>query len=252
MPEFDAAEGGSPIVISGPSGAGKSTLVQRLLAEHSDDVKLSVSYTTRQQRPGEVDGQHYLFVTQQRFQELVTAGDMLEWAEVHGNLYGTSAGQIDDIRRQGLTPILEIDVRGWEQAKSRMSDTVSIFILPPSIRSLWRRLKGRGTEDRKTRWERLVRGREEIRLAKSLGYRWFIVNEDGQQDAAFEELRRIVDGRQNGRIDRNQGALLCDRLAREFTLFCLWQKPRHLIARLGSVIQTPGHLARNRLFGRDE
>lgn len=132
-------------IVAAPSGAGKSSLVNAALAQDGR-LRLSVSYTTRAPRPGEADGREYFFVDLPRFQAMRTAGDFLESAEVHGNHYGTSSRQIVSAREQDVDIVLEIDWQGARQVRAKFPDAVSIFILPPSLEELERRLRARGQD----------------------------------------------------------------------------------------------------------
>jgi len=137
---------GNLIIISSPSGGGKGTLIREIL-QSVPDIGYSVSLTTRAPRFGEEDGRDYHFVTQQEFQDCIDRGGFLEYAEVHGNLYGTSRDQTDRITAEGLDVILEIDVQGAIAVLEKVPDAVSIFILPPSFEVLKARLTARNTED---------------------------------------------------------------------------------------------------------
>lgn len=137
---------GNLIIISSPSGGGKGTLIREILGTVSD-IGYSVSFTTREQRPAEIDGRDYHFVSQGEFTEMIERGDFLEYAKVHGNLYGTSLKQTREIARSGRDVILEIDVQGAEKVREQMPDAVGIFILPPSFDVLKARLTARATED---------------------------------------------------------------------------------------------------------
>lgn len=136
---------GNLIIISSPSGGGKGTLIKEIL-KSVPNIGYSVSYTTRQMREGEENGRHYFFVSQEKFKELINAGEFLEFAEVHGNFYGTSINQINAETSVGRDIILEIDVQGAESVRRKMPEAVSIFILPPSFEVLKARLTARATE----------------------------------------------------------------------------------------------------------
>ena len=135
------------LILSSPSGAGKTTLT-RMLLERCPDLRFSVSHTTRAPRDSEVDGRDYHFIDRARFHDLVGQGAFLEWAEVHGNLYGTSTAEIDRARlAPGCTGmIFDIDYQGARQIRSKVDDVVAVFVLPPSMRELERRLRGRASE----------------------------------------------------------------------------------------------------------
>ena len=165
---------GTLLIITAPSGAGKTTLVRALL-ERDPGLQLSISYTTREPRPGEQDGREYHFVDVPAFQRLRDAGEFLEWAEVHGNLYGTSRREVESARgSRGL--IFDIDHQGARQIKSVHAEAVSVFILPPSMAVLERRLRGRATEDEEAVQRRFRVAREEIDHYGFFDY--LLVNED--------------------------------------------------------------------------
>ena len=199
------------IVVSAPSGTGKTTLNRRLTEQFSN-FEISVSYTTRPQRPGEREGVHYHFVSVDRFQSLVERGKMLEYASVFGTFYGTALDELERITRLGKRVILEIDVQGWRQAKPRLSGAVSVFILPPSIRVLWERLAARGTESLEKRWRRLQTARSEIESAQF--YDVFVINEE--LDEAYRELTHVVIECLPPTLSHAQGLAHCAKLLAEF------------------------------------
>ena len=175
------------LVISAPSGAGKGTIIKRLM-DDDRSLKLSVSATTRAPRPGEIDGEDYFFLSREEFDDLVKNGEMLEHAEYVGNYYGTPRQPVEDWMDQGHDVVLEIEVKGGAQVKQLMPECVSIFILPPSMKVLEKRLRGRGTEDEETIQKRLAKAREEIPHAKDYDY---IVYNDALEDAV-SDLRAII------------------------------------------------------------
>jgi guanylate kinase len=175
------------IVISAPSGTGKTTLCHKLLEEFPN-VEFSVSYTTRKPRPGEVNGKDYWFVSREEFMKMVEEGDFLEWAEVYGNLYGTSKSQVLKALNQGKDVLLDIDTQGALQVKRNFPDAVLIFILPPSLKELERRLRKRGTDDEETIERRLRVAREEIKRARY--YDYLIVNDE--LEVAYSRLKSII------------------------------------------------------------
>jgi len=177
---------GQLYVISAPSGAGKTSLVKRL-TETDPLIKVSVSTTTRPPRPGEVDGVNYHFTDVETFKQKVAQGDFLEWAEVFGNYYGTQRSQVEKLLGQGFDVILEIDWQGARQIREKMPDTQSIFIVPPSMEELERRLTGRGTDAPEVIARRLSEAKDEMRHYSEFDY--LVINDDF--DVAFEELHII-------------------------------------------------------------
>jgi guanylate kinase len=196
------------LVLSSPSGAGKTTLT-RMLLERCPELRFSVSHTTRAPRANEVDGGDYHFVDRARFLELVGCGAFLEWAEVHGNLYGTSTDEIDRARATpGCTGmIFDIDYQGARQIKSKVADVVTAFLLPPSMEELERRLRGRASETEESFSRRFSTAQREIEHYALFDY--VVVNEQVQR--AFDELRSIVVA---GRARRERRALLAESLLR--------------------------------------
>jgi guanylate kinase len=175
------------IVVSGPSGAGKSTVLARALAE-MDRLRFSISHTTRRPRPGEKDGIDYHFSTRPKFLSMKDSGHFLEWAEVHGELYGTARSEYDRARGQGVDLLLDVDVQGAAQVRAQFPDAVSIFIMPPSYKALERRLRGRGPEDEAQFRRRLDAAREELSLYRQ--YKFAIVNE--HLEDSVEELKSVI------------------------------------------------------------
>ena len=169
------------VIVTAPSGAGKSSLVNAVLAE-DPRLALSVSYTTRGPREGEKDGREYHFVDRPAFQRMVEAGEFLESAEVHGNLYATSQKQIADMRAAGRDVVLEIDWQGAQQVRRMFPEAIGVFILPPSASELERRLRARGKDSDATIRRRLAVAEAEIGHAAEFDY--VILNND------FEEARR--------------------------------------------------------------
>lgn len=179
---------GPLIIMSGPSGSGKSTLIERLLAAGTWPLRLSVSVTTRPPRPGEQDGVHYHFWTRARFDREVRAGGFLEWAEVHGNYYGTLKEEVEPVRARGHGVLLDIDVDGWRQVRDRCPDAVSIFIRTSSPDVLERRLRERGTETEEAIQRRLRGAARE--LAEAERYDYQVINDE--LDRAIADVRAIV------------------------------------------------------------
>lgn len=174
-------------VVSAPSGAGKTSLC-RAITDSLEKLTHSISTTTRQPRPGEIDGRDYYFVSQERFREMIQAGDFAEWAEVHSNFYGTSRRVLDDMILKGLDVILDIDTHGATQIKAKYDTAVFIFIMPPSLDILEERLRNRKSDHEDEIRKRMQRSREEIRDYAM--YDYIIVNRDF--DRALTELRSIV------------------------------------------------------------
>jgi guanylate kinase len=184
-----AEQAGKLVVVSGPSGVGKSTIDQRAVA--ATDAEYSCSVTTRQPRPGEVDGHDYRFVDRPTFEKMIADGDLLEWADVFGNYYGTPAEPVRQALRQGRTVLLEIDVQGGIQVHETMPDATFVLIVPPSLADLRARLAGRGTEDNATLQKRLDKAEAELAMARSSGaYSREVVNDDLEE--AVEELIAII------------------------------------------------------------
>ena len=190
-PETHAMEGdasqGILFVVSSPSGGGKGTLIQRVL-KVVPYLSYSVSYTTRAPRPGEVDGREYFFVTPEKFESMIAEGAFLEWAHVHGKLYGTSRQQVLREVQAGRDIVLEVDVQGAESVRELIADSVSIFILPPSLETLRQRLIARGTDSPEELKLRLRNAPEELNHYKDFDY--VIINDEVER--AAEQLASII------------------------------------------------------------
>lgn len=174
-------------MISAPSGAGKTSLC-RAITNSLENLTHSISYATRKPRPGEIDGRDYYFVSPERFQEMVRAGDFAEWAEVHSNLYGTSRRVLDDLIGKGIDVILDIDTQGAKQIKTKYGTAVYIFIMPPSLEILEERLRNRKSDHEDEIRKRMRQALEEIKDCSM--YDYIIVNRDF--DRALTELRSII------------------------------------------------------------
>jgi guanylate kinase len=174
-------------VISAPSGSGKTTLVQKLIASFSD-LRFSVSYTTRAPRGAERGGVDYHFVTRREFQEKIGRGELLEWAEVHGNLYGTSKPETERIRAEGQDILLDVDVQGADQVRKAEPEAVTMFVMPPSLQVLEERLRGRKQDSADVIEGRLAGARREIDRYRD--YHYVLVNDDVEETA--ELLKAIV------------------------------------------------------------
>lgn len=181
------SERGKLIVISGPSGAGKSTVVFKAM-EGREDVCFSTSVTTRKPRPGEVDGREYFFIDRERFDEMVRQDELLEHAEYVTNCYGTPRAYVEEKLEAGLNVLLDIEIQGARQVHAKMPEAVMIFIVPPTLEELRRRLEGRGTDTAEAIEGRLARARQEYREADF--YDYIIVNDDA--DKAAQELSAIL------------------------------------------------------------
>jgi len=199
---------GNLFVIVAPSGAGKTTLVAELL-ERETQMRLSISYTTRAPRPGEADGREYHFVDVPRFEAMIAAGDFLEHALVHGNHYGTSRKWIEGQLSGDHDVLLEIDWQGAAQVRRIFPQLIGMFILPPSIEELRRRLQGRGKDSPETIERRLLGAREEI--SHVLEFEYIIVNDRFEQ--ALEEIRSVV---RAARVSRARQSLRLTNLIDEF------------------------------------
>lgn len=180
----------SLFVISAPSGAGKTSLV-RALMEREPDLRFSISYTTRAQRPGEQHGQHYFFVSPERFQEMIADGAFLEHARVFDNYYGTARAQVASLLAEGNGVVLEIDWQGARQVRAAMPESVGIFILPPSRAELERRLRGRGTDSETVIRRRLADAATD--MSHWSEFQFVVVNDDFS--TALQALSDIVRGR---------------------------------------------------------
>jgi len=204
QPATETTEGrGILFVVSSPSGGGKGTLIQRVLNK-VPNLSYSVSFTTRAPRNGEVDGREYFFVTPEKFKEMVAADEFLEWAHVHGKLYGTARRQVVCEISQGRDIILEVDVQGAASVRTLITDSVSIFILPPSFEVLRQRLEARGTDSPEELDLRLRNAPTELKDYSAFQY--VIINDDA--DRAADQMTAIVQAerarlsRQGPRIKR--------------------------------------------------
>lgn len=177
---------GRVLVISGPSGCGKSSICRRL--REDPRVRFSISATTRPPRDGEIDGEDYVFVDKERFRQMIESGDFVEWAEVHGNLYGTPAEAVARQREQGRHVLLDLDTQGALKLKQEHPDAVLIFIHPPDLETLKQRLEKRATDDVEIIEKRIAKAQDEIALSHR--YDHVVVNRD--LEAAKQELKAIL------------------------------------------------------------
>ncbi|OMQ45888.1 guanylate kinase [Ensifer sp. 1H6] len=194
------ARRGLMLVISSPSGAGKSTIARNLL-EADPDMSISVSVTTRQRRPSEIDGRHYHFKSIREFEALRATDSLLEWAEVHGNFYGTPRDAVEAAMAAGRDMLFDIDWQGAQQLQEKMAgDVISIFILPPSMAELQSRLHRRAEDSEEVIATRLANSRAEIEHWRE--YDYIVLNDD--LDRAFSAVRAIVEA-ERLRRDRRPG-----------------------------------------------
>ena len=189
------------IVFSGPSGSGKDTVLKKL-TEKNDDIRVSISMTTRPKRGQEVDGADYYFVTKDYFEKKIADGEMLEYAQYAGNYYGTPKAPVDEMLNAGINVVLEIEVQGAAKIRKIYPDAVSVFLMPPSLPALEERLRSRGTEDEETLSHRLFIAEQEIRRASEFSY---VVVNDSVDDAVcdFETVIRA----EKMRFSRNKNII---------------------------------------------
>ncbi|XP_010559912.1 PREDICTED: guanylate kinase isoform X3 [Haliaeetus leucocephalus] len=190
-----AMQGPRPVVLSGPSGAGKSTLLKKLLKDYENIFGFSVSreypYTTRQPRPGEVNGKDYHFVTREEMQKEIDAGEFIEHAEFSGNMYGTSKGAVQAVQAQNQICVLDIDIQGVKNIKRTDLNPIYISVQPPSIDILEKRLRDRKTETEESLLKRLTAARVDLELSKEPGlFDLVIINDDLEK--AYSELKELL------------------------------------------------------------
>lgn len=179
-----------PLVLSAPSGAGKTTIAHRLRASRND-VVFSISATTRAPREREQDGVDYHFVSVDEFRRMIDAGELIEWAEVHGSYYGTPLRNVREAEARGQFLVLDIDVQGARQIRGKVPEAVHVFVLPPSGEVLVQRLRGRGSEDDARVQRRLRNALDEIRTAGEFDH--VVVNDDLEQ--AVADVNAVLEGR---------------------------------------------------------
>ena len=192
---------GTLYIISAPSGAGKTSLVNALV-KTLDNVKVSISHTTRQKRPDETDGVNYHFVSTAKFQEMMEKGGFLEYAQVFGNKYGTSEAWVEETLSRDIDVVLEIDWQGAQQIRHIKPDALGIFILPPSREALEMRLQGRGQDDDEVIARRMEESIEEI--SHYVEYQYVVINDDF--DTALKDLETIIASQRlalSAQVDRN-------------------------------------------------
>jgi len=174
------------IILSGPSGVGKGTVRNLFVNEPALNITFSISMTTRKQRPGEQDGVDYYFVSRERFMDAIQNDELLEYAEFVGNYYGTPIQAVEDLRNQGKNVLLEIEVQGASQVKAKVPDALTIFIVPPSMEELEKRIRGRRTEAEEIVQQRLAKATKEMDLVGH--YKFVVCNEDPQLAAEIISL----------------------------------------------------------------
>lgn len=175
------------LIISSPSGAGKTTLCKKLLKEFNR-LRFSISHTTREARSGEVDGQDYFFVSDDAFERMIKNDLFIEWAHVHGNRYGTARAEIESAATEGKNLIFDVDFQGAQKIKIQYPASVAVFVLPPSIKELHRRLQNRGTETPKSLERRFKAALEEIGHHQLFDY--LVVNDE--LNLAYDKIRSIM------------------------------------------------------------
>lgn len=164
------------IVISGPSGVGKGTVLKEVVKDPELNIGYSISMTTREKRPGEENGVNYYFVTRDEFHKAVENGELLEWTEFVGNCYGTPIKEVERLRNEGKNVLLEIEQDGCSQVRKKVPDTLSIFIIPPNMEELERRIRSRKTEPEEIVQQRLAKAAKEMNNLKD--YKYVVCNED--------------------------------------------------------------------------
>ncbi len=193
-----------PLILAAPSGTGKTTIAHELVERH-DHFVFSVSATTRRPRAGEIDGVDYEFVTREAFRAMIEADALVEWAEVHGNLYGTPRRNLEEAEARGEHVVLDIDVQGARQIRKRIPGAVLVFVFPPSADALWKRLTARGTEELQEVLRRLRAGRQELEEARHFDY--IVVNDDLERSVV--RVRAIVEAESHrpGRVRELEGVV---------------------------------------------
>ncbi len=177
------------LVVSGPSGVGKGTICGQLLKERTN-IEFSISVTTRQPRPNEQNGVNYYFISEAEFNRMREAGELLEWAEVYGNYYGTPRSTVLKALDEGKDILLEIDIQGALQVKAAFPDCVLVFVWPPSYQELERRIRQRGTETPESLARRLRKAK--LEMAHVVNYDYIVVNQPDQVEKAVKEVEAIL------------------------------------------------------------
>uniref|UniRef100_W5MS37 Guanylate kinase n=1 Tax=Lepisosteus oculatus TaxID=7918 RepID=W5MS37_LEPOC len=199
-----AMAGPRPVVLSGPSGAGKSTLLKRLLKEYEGVFGFSVSHTTRNPRPGEVNGKDYHYVTREAMQKAIDSGEFIENAEFSGNIYGTSKASVQDVQAKNLICILDIDMQGVKNIKKTDLNPIYVSIQPPSMEILEKRLRDRQTETEQSLQKRLEAARIDMEISKESGlFDVVIINDDLEEaygklkGVLIEEINKVQDAQKS-------------------------------------------------------
>jgi guanylate kinase len=178
------------VIISAPSGAGKDTVIERLVPRKLDDAVVYVTATSRKPRPGEIHGKHYFFYSPEKFREEIEEGNFLEWSMVHGEFKGVRRDVLGETLQNHKIVIVKPDPQGMRKIKSQLPEALTIFIMPPSVESLRRRLVARGTETPEQREIRLRNA--EIEMAAAPEYDYVVVNEDGMIDETAEQIAEVI------------------------------------------------------------
>ena len=176
------------IIISGPSGVGKGTVREYFMNDDSLNLTYSISMTTRMPRDGEIQGRDYIFTSKDNFERAIENNELLEWAEFVGNYYGTPLSQVELLRNQGLNVILEIEVQGATQVKEKCPDAITIFIIPPSMEELEKRIRGRRSEPEEIIQQRLAKATQEMKMVSN--YKYVVCNDD--PELAAEVIGLII------------------------------------------------------------
>jgi guanylate kinase len=186
MEDVENMKRGLLIVLSGPSGVGKGTIIKRFIDNKDLNLAYSVSMTTREKRPGEIDGVNYIYSDKEQFSQAINDGKLLEYAEFVGNMYGTPIDNVETLRNLGKNVILEIEVQGCLQVAEKVDDALTIFIIPPSLEELEKRIRGRNTEPEEIVQERLAKAKKELELVGN--YRYVVCNDDPELAAQIISL----------------------------------------------------------------
>lgn len=176
------------IVLSGPSGVGKGTVMKEFINDPDLKLAYSVSMTTRKKRPGEIDGKNYIFTTKDGFEKAIKNGELLEHAEFVGNYYGTPLKEVEKLRNEGKNVLLEIEVQGCKQVQEKVPDALTIFLVPPSMDDLEKRIRGRGTEPEEIVQQRLAKANKEMEMIGN--YKYVVCNDDPR--LAADIIRVII------------------------------------------------------------